>query len=911
MAHSEFFINAVELIDFQGATNVPSVLRYEKGIRDPSFGSNAGSKSHTREELNEDFKVDLGNIRPGTSVTKQFRCADGQDRSAGTLTADFLTTILRDADSWLKARNLKTDVNLLVAEPLSMQDGLVSDNWLANYRTNIRRILSGKGFDKVDFLPEPFAVYQYYRHGERHPILAEQRKHYALVIDFGGGTFDVCLIETTKTGDVAAVGNRMAKPLAASSKSIGGYAVNRNIAEHLIRKLPIAKTSGGRLAKGFQEYSKWRRDGTDISTLGTEYQHFIRNLNALAYRIEDAKLALSRTIRNWKLDAAETASVPVAVPSDPFSSMVALTTIYLSASDFREVFLQKVWNAELKNTVKLTLERGRQESNGANVSVVLLSGGSANIRWLAELVRRDFASELQFAETLSIRDYQEVVSKGLAIECARRYFTPDATGDFSATTYNRLCLLLEPDSAGCDIKRFSPKDIGLPIPEIPGVLIPSATALGGFRDKPMSWKVRLESAPKHQLHYYFLKSSFDKEDHQNLQNVEETCVYTPRNARFDSHLTVELLIAKDGTATPKFTYFSGRTESESISTSGRPFFLDMTSTESIATATAYIGLDFGTSNTSLSFVSHERIQVYERRSQESSWSELSELASTLPYPLAAPLAEYLVQTDPGRLAVAARKFIESALTLAAYITFLDTCSSARRDKTHFLKNLSKRSAGPIWGMLKQLLESPVHQTGISLTYQKLKDPVFFKEIEDSVRRISDQKHDKIEDEAMHALRPVQILANISQELFSQHTFGMFNHVRKKRFGVAYEGIFRRAHGRPPFVESSIYEGTIAFSNDETFLISKEDARSISLEPLILWHHCPKHPELENGHCFVFDSCERDGTFTYVAVGHKCTLVASPHDTDTSSLHEVLASWKITDPRITVFEVKLRQEDRQQ
>src|SRR5262249_216793 len=149
--------------------------------------------------------------------------------------------------------------------------------------------------------------------------------------------------------------------------------------------------------------------------------------------------------------------------------------------------------------------------------------------------------------------------------------------------------------------------------------------------------------------------------------------------------------------------------------------------------------------------------------------------------------------------------------------YLDICSSGRRDQSSYLKQLSKRSAGPIWGMLKQMLSSPNHQTSVSMPYQKFKDPVFFNEIEEVVHRISQQKHDKINDEAMHALRPVQILANISQELFSSHIFGMFDHVRKQRFGATYEGSFRHAQGKPPFFASSKYEGTIPFSSYETCL----------------------------------------------------------------------------------------------
>ncbi len=75
----------------------------------------------------------------------------------------------------------------------------------------MRRILTSS-FDEIDFLPEPFAVFQYYRYGIRHPLVAQQIKHAALVLDFGGGTFDVSLIETTNQGDISA-GGRNAKPL--------------------------------------------------------------------------------------------------------------------------------------------------------------------------------------------------------------------------------------------------------------------------------------------------------------------------------------------------------------------------------------------------------------------------------------------------------------------------------------------------------------------------------------------------------------------------------------------------------------------------------------------------------------------------------------------------------------------------
>ena len=80
-----------------------------------------------------------------------------------------------------------------------------------NYRTNLRSLLKGVrfegadniDFEEVEFLPEPFAVFQYYRHGVRHEAIQQRRKYCALVVDFGGGTFDVCVIETTHEGEIS------------------------------------------------------------------------------------------------------------------------------------------------------------------------------------------------------------------------------------------------------------------------------------------------------------------------------------------------------------------------------------------------------------------------------------------------------------------------------------------------------------------------------------------------------------------------------------------------------------------------------------------------------------------------------------------------------------------------------------
>jgi hypothetical protein len=496
------------------------------------------------------------------------------------------------------------------------------------------------------------------------------------------------------------------------------------------------------------------------------------------------------------------------------------------------------------------------------------------MRWLSELLRNEFSAHLNGAQILQLKDFQEVVAKGLAVECARRSFTEDRQGDFAAVTYNRLCCILDPDDAGMELKRFIPRDDALPKVDVPGVLLPSASVIRQFQGKPMRWRVHLDRAPRQRLNYYFLRSSFDPDDIPNLQNIEEHTAHTPRNCTHDQHLTLDLAIAEDGTATPTFIYKLGRSEKETIAKLGKPFYLDMTTGDTASVGTAYVGIDFGTSNTSISYVDSAAIQVFTRRSDEKYWSELSDLSMSLPYPLASVLANYLCQTDQARLATAARDFLESALTLAAYIAYIDHCTDLGRAEARLFKGLTKRSAGPLWKLFLDSMKQTNGKRIVSTGYGALLDSELGEEISRAVTIVAEYKHGKHSDSTANVTRAVEIMANVSHNVFQEFVFGYFQQVQKQRFAKTYEGAFRHAHGRPPFVQVSKYEGTIAFSDNETYMVNRTTGRAVSLEPLILWAQCPQHRDLENGHCYMYDSTERDGAFTFKAVGFPCVLKAN-------------------------------------
>ena len=168
----------------------------------------------------------------------------------------------------------------------------------------------------------------------------ERARHNALVLDFGGGTFDVCIVSTTKEGDISQSG-RNAKPLAADSTPVGGFAINRLIAQELLKRAtkpgdPVPK-------KALDAYHSWQTNKVRLEHLDAKYQQFAYHLDRVAHNVEDAKLALCKMIRNWALEAPLTLSVPCEVPENPFVEDTHFSTGQDTAAELRTLFVSEIW----------------------------------------------------------------------------------------------------------------------------------------------------------------------------------------------------------------------------------------------------------------------------------------------------------------------------------------------------------------------------------------------------------------------------------------------------------------------------------------------------------------------------------------------------------------------------------------
>jgi hypothetical protein len=322
------------------------------------------------------FKIELGKQDP-LARGAGYETATGRRRTAYTLSRDFMRGAVEGAQETLKRLGLPLPKRILVAEPIAMgtaQD--INDNWLSNYRNSIERILTTV-FDEVDFLPEPFAVFQYYRYGVRHALVAQKRKHIALILDFGGGTFDASIIESTKTGDIGERG-RLSRPLAASSEPVGGFFLDRKISESLLASVLQKGVDRGRLRQAWQDFDTYRNyDDHQMSEITPDMRHFTKNMRRVVHDVERGKRAICQSIYDWELtaDLSSATAWRVAIPTNPFAERADWRDVRFDAALLREVFEREVWDRKLKRAIGDSLRRAKSGLAGKEISIVLLSGG--------------------------------------------------------------------------------------------------------------------------------------------------------------------------------------------------------------------------------------------------------------------------------------------------------------------------------------------------------------------------------------------------------------------------------------------------------------------------------------------------------------------------------------------------------
>ena len=842
------WITSIQPETIGGRPFVPTALHYQPD------GSVAFGHDAVGPHASAGFKLGLGDIQPGQSPETRdtFPCSDGRRRSAFELTREFLNHLLASVKSKLPQPNSAGEVaaRVVVAEPLTFQVKDRRSEWLQNYRRNLARILNR--FQTIEFLPEPFAVYQYYKYGLRLPKLADRTKRFALILDMGGGTFDVCIIESTNEGDISRSGSH-SKPLSANSVPFAGFHLDRQIALYLLKR-NTTDAKKRHVERYYEQYERTLRGKLDRQRLREEAQNFMANMDALRPLCEQKKIELANAITDWRLDTESHEQVEVDVPTDPLVESAGLRTALYGYEMF--TVFEEVWNTKLKNVVKAVIRGAHDRLNGNKIDVSLISGGSANIGWLTTLLMRDFSEELADAEPVNIKgSYQDVVANGLAIECARRHFSASSgnTPEFVAVTYNPIRLLLAPNDCDLAELQFESSDEKVDMGDArPGDLIPSAQVFRRLFDTPLRWVVRLPKRPTRYLDYLFCRSPDpDTKDRDALDlayNLQEWRLHT-RSRKFDAKTTVEVTVRADGTAVPRFIYkeenrLGGVAEN---SKEGRKFYIDLTADATNVPMANYVGLDFGTSNSSICLLSNDSIEEVHGRSASSQWQALSETLADMPFPAATALRKFLAEHEKTRIFDAAMGAYEACLALLAYSMAADVLYEDSSWKA--LGSLKHRSLGP----LKALLTTSSDREPKSFCVKTPKHIAHIQFLEEAARHFTEGKHHQTSQVSPKWVDYVQDIAHATAGALSGNYFGYCATSNKVPYERRFEGTFKVAHDQPPFVQHYRYSSEEAIDPTVALMFDPERGRARSLTPLLVWEHASVG---DQPICYVLDVREK-------------------------------------------------------
>lgn len=552
----------LEFVDFESC---PTILARDPKSQNFVIGSTAAALSRARRPIVQGFKQAIGESDPmfegrlisskGTPPQRRWPIRyDGTDAenylSTKEATSAFLKAFLK------KAENVSPQ--LIIGIP-SIKD----PNWAAQYRAHLSGVLCDLGYETPSFFPEPFAVFQYYRHVEE-LIPSTPQALSVLVLDIGGGTSDCCIIQTTSEGALSKSGSN-AKPLGIQSSTRAGKEIDRRLLKRAL------KTSTD---------SRLRHESTDAR---------IDSRPWVLLAVEQAKIALSQKMAGFNLavDCREVRE-QIELPAGTYHSDASLSLV-LTGNDLKSV-MEEIWFERngIGEAVIATVREARFREGELKLDYldrVILAGGSARLPFLREFLNKTLAGQIRCdVENIVIGGHSEkAVAIGIAVEAAvqseRSHLLHSAIGPCVFSELHFYSALRRGEKARKPRIRLA----GTADDQLPGHILSGPMQIGGFE---LSMEVELPFRPNGTLLYWFGDRGDLAHPEQERLNVEQDILRLPPKAQ--QTFTLKLSFDGDrGLITPLFQF--GNTVLP-----GRPFsFGGLRIHQSVS---AYTGLDFGTSN---------------------------------------------------------------------------------------------------------------------------------------------------------------------------------------------------------------------------------------------------------------------------------------------------------------------------
>ena len=415
--------------------------------------------------------------------------------------------------------------------------------WRSNYKKQIESIFQKMGYPKPKFFPEPFAVFQY--HWNNGEIEDNGKQQNVFIVDIGGGTTDVCLIQTTHHGRLARGGINHV-PHGVKSVEIGGATLDQCLAEEL---------------------------GLDGTVTGIQQQ--IKSVREHIFQPQKNQKGLSK-------------QEPTTFERD--GHLVSVNDALV-----KRVFRNKVWPA-IAETLQESFDDTRQKQITVDkVHIVILAGGTCQMGFVQELVKSKLCELNEFLDSTFIvsPDYQSAVSHGLAIEAAANSLhhgmMPSRISAFLQEHLKFECGHLNGDlykPLNVKSKYKSQGDFGR------GILLRAPQELNRLMNRTRTWQFSLKQDSR-ELYYRFCKTNESSDEEELCNSWQRIARY--RHQRPKRRLDLSMTLKDDGFATFEIETSEGiRYELEP------PVDLhDLSGLE----GDNFFAIDFGTDNTQLAYVS--------------------------------------------------------------------------------------------------------------------------------------------------------------------------------------------------------------------------------------------------------------------------------------------------------------------
>ncbi|WP_428672776.1 Fic family protein [Reyranella sp.] len=418
------------------------------------------------------------------------------------------------------------------------------------YRRAIEKTFLQLNAPKPRFFLEPFAVFQYHLFNE--DIKDTGQPQNVLVVDIGGGTTNVCVIQTSHHGRLARGGENH-KPHGVQTFDIGGSDIDTMILNRVVRSTRIRDTKAPLLARKAKE---------SISK--------VLNSNKLWMEPEEAR-AISQTIKlenqgDWEV----------------------------TGHDLIQIVERNFWPSVRATIVEcLTTTGTRKDATGVDkIDVVIFAGGTCQIQFLHDLFQRDFSAVPQLLGHRFVvsSQYDRAVASGLALEaCAN-----SRLHDLKPT---RVAPYLQ-SSVHFEVGH-SLNTVGAPVKlqlkEGPDVCSPkgstilnapfSITELVG---QQVEWQFQLRQQPDRVSMRFYLND--DKE--QPIGSIN-TVKVAKKGELAGSKCKLRLMFHDDGVADVGLVAWNNAARSDVYFESG---YLDLHELHGIS-SDVFVGMDFGTTNT--------------------------------------------------------------------------------------------------------------------------------------------------------------------------------------------------------------------------------------------------------------------------------------------------------------------------